>query len=106
VKQRALPVNPTILGIGGGGGEEQCLLCLATGRCAFTDTFLYFSFCSFFNVIKGINTAVQLLKNNSSHGSFQLGAAGMGKSHCEQSVLFTCNKGTNDSSTSTCINSH
>jgi hypothetical protein len=61
---------------------------------------------SFFNVIKPINTAVQLLENNSIHGSFQLGAAGMGKSHCEQSVLFTCNMGTDASSTSTCINSH
>jgi hypothetical protein len=60
----------------------------------------------FFNVFKPINTAVQLLKNNSSHGSFQLGGAGMGKSHCEQSVLFTCNMGTDYSSTSTCINSH
>ncbi len=31
-----------------------------------------------------------------SHGSFQLGVGGMGKSHCEQSVLFTCNIGTDD----------
>jgi len=102
VKHWALQGNPTILGIAGG---EQCLLCLVTGRCAFTDAFLYFSFCPFFNVINASNTAVQSLKNNSSHGSFQLGARGMGKSHCEQSVLFTCNMGTDDSSTSTCINS-
>ncbi len=68
--------------------------------------FFPFFFAPFFNVIKPINTAMQFLKNNSSHGSFQLGAAGMGKSHCEQSVLFTCNMGTDDSSTSTCINAH
>jgi hypothetical protein len=82
-------------------------------------------FCPFFNVIKPINSAVhlldnkssdesfqlgaaavQLLNNNSSHESFQLGEAGMGKSDCEQSVLFTCNMGTDDSSTSTCITAH
>jgi hypothetical protein len=56
-------------------------------------------FCSFLNVSKPINSAVQLLNNNSSHGSFQLGAAGMGKSHWEQAVLFTGNMGTDDSST-------
>jgi hypothetical protein len=36
-------------------------------------------FCSVCIVIKPINTDVQLLNNNSSHGSFQLGAANMGK---------------------------
>jgi hypothetical protein len=64
---------------------------------AFTDAYVYVLF-PFLNVIKPINYDVQLLNNKSSHGSFQLGGAGMGKSHWG-SVLFTYNMGTDDSST-------
>jgi hypothetical protein len=71
-----------------------------TGRCALREHFRYF-----FHLIKPINTFCAVIQTDSSDGSLQLVVPRVGKSRCEQFIIFTCNIHTHNSSPSTYINS-
>jgi hypothetical protein len=53
-----------------------------------------FSFSPLLTLSKQSTQAVQVLKNNSSYGSFQIVDPGMGERPCEQLLPCTCNMGT------------